>query len=269
MLGDGREPLSLCWLHALLFHSSHVPVILGEGGRMVAYKHYGRNIATRGCGRGALLGIDKRRGGGGGGGLRWEAGRGSTECRMDGRVRMLWHGPGGGRAGWKKGGRPIMGFRGGDTRGGWWEDRNGVKNLVCCCLLLGKGGWDRGFVRVVGLVVEGRDVQYLISCLRACGLPGAPRASRVCRFGQERRVGRAARVQFRGEVGTWHPSATRGAGVDVWWVGRVACINGGNAVMGGGETRRDASVVVRSCVLGVRSLHVGNCRAGLGEVLVF
>lgn len=150
----------------------------GMGGREVGSdpsKHYGLNIATRVSGRGGKLGIDKRRGGGGGG-LRWEAGAGNTECRMDGRVRMLWHGPGGGRAGQKKRGGGLLWDSGeGDTRG---QERG--EELCCVLLVAGEergdgiggsfaGGWFGG---------GGRDVQYLISCLPATSLERHGR--RVC-----------------------------------------------------------------------------------------
>lgn len=124
---------------------------------------------------------------------------------------MLWHGPG---AGWKGVcGRLIVGFRGkGDTRcvvdgrtGTVWGMR------VCCCAVLEKGEWNRigvlqtSWVRVFWWWTGRQYVQCSISS--PCTAPGAPRASRVCRFGA-RAACRWREVRFRSrrEVReTWHP----------------------------------------------------------------
>lgn len=161
-----------------------------------------------------------------------------------------------------------MGFRGGYEGGyegeGWWEDRKGVKNFVCC-LLVRKGGWDRGFVCVGGWFGGGGTVcavQYLISCL-----PGAPRASRVV-SGKSGVLDERRGFSFgvRWELGI-HPRHALlgwvGGGRVVWLVSTLEMPSW--VVAKRGETRGWWS----GGAVGVCSLHVGNCRAGLGEVLVF
>jgi hypothetical protein len=87
--------------------------------------------------------------------------------------------------------------------GGGWEDRNGLGNegvLLCC---FGKGGWNRigglqtSWVRTVWWWTGRQYVQCSISS--PCTPQGAPRASRVCRFGA-RAACRWREVRFRDGV---------------------------------------------------------------------